>query len=168
MPDKSCLSHCMRPIRSWWRCTKALNFWMTSLMGLMILHKKVIIASLTSETMGKLINRIQGLLCIFWYQIYQAWLWECMLNLLASITMSTSILIALPGKLDIKRHSPSILYFLDTSAWTFTRGIWTWAPTSCAMTNIILLLIWTFFNALASFALKIQGVSLISIEIISN
>ena len=26
--------------------------------------------------------------------------------------MSTSVLKALPGKLDIKRHSPSILYFL--------------------------------------------------------
>ena len=33
-----------------------------------------------------------------------------MLNRLASLTMSTSILKALPGKLDIKRHSPSILY----------------------------------------------------------
>ena len=28
--------------------------------------------------------------------------------------MSTSVLKALPGKLDIKRHSPSILYLLDT------------------------------------------------------
>ena len=28
----------------------------------------------------------------------------------ASLTMSTSVLKALPGKLDIKRHSPSILY----------------------------------------------------------
>ena len=28
----------------------------------------------------------------------------------ASIAMSTSVLKALPGKLDIKRHSPSILY----------------------------------------------------------
>ena len=33
-----------------------------------------------------------------------------MLNRLASLTMSTSILKALPGKLDIKRHSPSILH----------------------------------------------------------
>ena len=30
---------------------------------------------------------------------------------LASLAMSTCILKALPGKLDIKRHSPSILYF---------------------------------------------------------
>ena len=33
-----------------------------------------------------------------------------MLNLLASLAMSTNVLEALPGKLDIKRHSPSILY----------------------------------------------------------
>ena len=33
-----------------------------------------------------------------------------MLNCSASLAMSTSILKALPGKLDIKRHSPSILY----------------------------------------------------------
>ena len=33
-----------------------------------------------------------------------------MLNRSASLTMSTSILKALPGKPDIKRHSPSILY----------------------------------------------------------
>ena len=52
----------------------------------------VIIASLKSETMGKLINRIH------------------MLNRLAGLAMSTIVLKALPGKLDIKRHSPSILY----------------------------------------------------------
>ena len=28
----------------------------------------------------------------------------------ASLAMSTNVLKALPGKLDIKRHSPSILY----------------------------------------------------------
>ena len=33
-----------------------------------------------------------------------------MLNRLASLTMSTSVLKALPGKLDTKSHSPSILY----------------------------------------------------------
>ena len=33
-----------------------------------------------------------------------------MLNRSASLAMSTSILKALPGKLDIKRHSPNILY----------------------------------------------------------
>ena len=35
-----------------------------------------------------------------------------MLNRSASLAMSTCVLKALPGKLDIKRHSPSILYFL--------------------------------------------------------
>ena len=35
-----------------------------------------------------------------------------MLNCSASLAMSTSVLKALPGKLDIKRHSPSILYIL--------------------------------------------------------
>ena len=33
-----------------------------------------------------------------------------MLNRSASLAMSTSVFKALPGKLDIKRHSPSILY----------------------------------------------------------
>ena len=37
-----------------------------------------------------------------------------MLNRSASLAMSTSVLKALPGKLDIKRHSPSILYFSKT------------------------------------------------------
>ena len=36
-----------------------------------------------------------------------------MLNCSASLAMSTSVLKALPGKLDIKRHSPSILYLFD-------------------------------------------------------
>ena len=39
-----------------------------------------------------------------------------MLNRTASLAMSTSVLKALPGKLDIKRHSPSILYILGNSA----------------------------------------------------
>ena len=34
-----------------------------------------------------------------------------MLNGSASFAMSTGVLKALPGKLDIKRHSPSIFYF---------------------------------------------------------
>ena len=33
-----------------------------------------------------------------------------MLNRSASLAMSTCILKTLPGKLDIKRHSPSIIY----------------------------------------------------------
>ena len=39
-----------------------------------------------------------------------------MLNRSASLAMSTSVLKALPGKLDIKRHSPSILYVIITNA----------------------------------------------------
>ena len=35
-----------------------------------------------------------------------------MLNCSASLAMSTSILKALPGKLDMKRHSPSIPYII--------------------------------------------------------
>ena len=40
-----------------------------------------------------------------------------MLNRWASLAMSTSILEALPGKLDIKRHSPSILYISAGAQW---------------------------------------------------
>ena len=42
----------------------------------------------------------------------EARLREC-LNSSASLVMSTNVLEALPGKLDIKRHSPSILYTLN-------------------------------------------------------
>ena len=38
-----------------------------------------------------------------------------MLNRLASLAMSTSVLKALPSKLDIKRHLPSILYLFVTA-----------------------------------------------------
>ena len=37
-----------------------------------------------------------------------------MLNRSASLAMSTSVLKALPGKLDIKRQSPSILYIYNS------------------------------------------------------
>ena len=77
----------------------------------------IIIASLKSETMGKLINRIPGLRLLI-SEVYQAGLQERMLNRRASLAMSTSILDALPGKLDIKRHSVtrSFLYFsIETS-----------------------------------------------------
>ena len=43
-----------------------------------------------------------------------------MLNRSASLAMSTRILKALPGKPDIKRHSPSILYE-STSSLFLTR-----------------------------------------------
>ena len=38
-----------------------------------------------------------------------------MLNRLTSLAMSTSFLKALPGILDLKRHSPSILYLSGSS-----------------------------------------------------
>ena len=37
-----------------------------------------------------------------------------MLNHSASLAMSTSVLKALPGKLDIKKHSPSIIYIMSS------------------------------------------------------
>ena len=40
-----------------------------------------------------------------------------MLNRSASLAMSTSVLKALPAKLDIKRHSPSILYLFGTKVY---------------------------------------------------
>ena len=51
-----------------------------------------------------------------------------MLNRSASLMMSTRVLKALPGKLDIKRHSPSILYFLGlmlvTGSYDSTIVVW--------------------------------------------
>ena len=67
----------------------------------------VIIASKTCETMGKLINRIPGS-CLLISSLPGS-AFRTYVELLASLAMSTSILKALPGKLDIKRHSPSIL-----------------------------------------------------------
>ena len=40
-----------------------------------------------------------------------------MLNRSASLAISTSVLKALPGKLDSKRHSPSILYLPPHGQW---------------------------------------------------
>ena len=40
-----------------------------------------------------------------------------MLNRSASFTMSTSVLKALPGKLDIKKHSASILHLPSHGQW---------------------------------------------------
>ena len=68
----------------------------------------VIIACLKCETMGNLINSIPGLR--FLYQVYQAPLRERMLKCSTSLAMPTSVLEALPGQHDIKRHSPSFLY----------------------------------------------------------
>ena len=75
----------------------------------MTLYQPKIKITLETETRGKLINRLPGSHLLI-YQVYQALLLECMLNGSANLIMSTSILKALPGKLNIKRHSPSILY----------------------------------------------------------
>ena len=58
-------------------------------------RNNVVFASLKRETIGKLINSIPGSRL-----------------LISSLAMSTCVLKALPGKLEIKRHSPSILYIL--------------------------------------------------------
>ena len=42
---------------------------------------------------------------VFCYQVNKDPLWECMLNRSASFAMSTSVLKALPGKLDIKKDT---------------------------------------------------------------
>ena len=46
-----------------------------------------------------------------------------MLNRSASLAMSTRVLKALPGKLDIKTHSPSILYVAIKFAIKFELGL---------------------------------------------
>ena len=48
-----------------------------------------------------------------------------MLNRSASLAMSTSVLKALPGKLDIKRHSRSIPYIWDLSGGNRSLGLLT-------------------------------------------
>ena len=115
-------------IRSWWRCT----FWMTSPMTLNP-HKidnNVIIASLKSEPMGKLINRIPGLRLLI----------SCLPGLASRTHVgslckprdSRSVLKALPDKLDIKGHSPSILYFISVHVRRFTNVPWP-IPLLCSM-----------------------------------
>ena len=47
-------------------------------------------------------------------KVYQAPLRERMLNRWASLAMSTRVLEASPGKLDIKRHSPSMSHAVNS------------------------------------------------------
>ena len=71
----------------------------------------VIIANLKSETMCKLINRIPAShLLISSLPGSASRMQFFVLIRLASLAMSTRVLKALPGKLNIKRHSPSNLY----------------------------------------------------------
>ena len=46
----------------------------------------------------------------FWYQVYQARLWERLLTSRGLPSDSTSVLKAEPGKLDIKRREPGFLF----------------------------------------------------------
>ena len=72
------------------------------------IEKYVIIASLKSETMDKLKKRIPG--SCFLISSLPGSALRTHVDCSASLAMSKSFLKALPGKLDIKRHSPSILY----------------------------------------------------------
>ena len=64
--------------------------------------------------MGKLMNRIPSLRLLI--SILPGSALRTHIERSASLAMSPSVLIALPGKLSIKRHSPSIFYVLDMSA----------------------------------------------------
>ena len=117
LPDKRCLSHACAFIGARRRCT----FWMTSLITLNQHENYVIFSSLKGETTGKLINRIPG------SRLLISRLLEHLLNRqasLASLAMSTSVLKALPGKLDIKRLEPGILYSLMVCCW---KLVFDWA-----------------------------------------
>ena len=83
---------------------------MTSLMTLnqQKIENYFIIASMTSETMGYLINRIPGS-CLLISSIPGSAL-RTHVESLGKPGNVNNLLKALPGKLDIKRHSPSILY----------------------------------------------------------
>ena len=70
----------------------------------------VIFASLNSESTCKQINRQQGSRLLI--SGLPGSPWKMHVESLGKPRDSTSILKALPGKLDIKRHSPSILYLL--------------------------------------------------------
>ena len=47
---------------------------------------------------------------VFWYQVYQAKLWERLLTSRGFPSDLTCVLKAEPGKLDIKRREPGILF----------------------------------------------------------
>ena len=53
---------------------------------------------------------------VFWYQVYQARLWERLLTSRSLPSYPTSVLEAEPGKLDIKRCQPGIL-FISLPSW---------------------------------------------------
>ena len=133
-PDKRCLSHvslsghddvALFEWRRQWHWIDTKNY------------RYVIIASLNSESACKLINRIPGLhlliyqVRVFWYQVYQARLWEWILNRSASLAMSTSILKALPGKLDIKSTNLVFSIYMVYTLIIFN----TWIRSNCFLLN---------------------------------
>ena len=75
-------------------------------------QKSKIIASLTSETMGKLKNRIPGA-CLLISNLPGSALRSHVESLGKPRDVNKRFQ-ALPGKLYIKRHSPSILYIYET------------------------------------------------------
>ena len=56
---------------------------------------------------------------IFWYQVYQARLWECFVTMRGLMSDSTCVLKAVPGKLDIKKKQT--WYFIYQFTHCFTR-----------------------------------------------
>ena len=96
-PGKRCLSHGLYI----YQCDAAPFKYIDVKIG-----NNVIIASLKSEPKGTYQVRVS------WYQDYQARLWEHILNRSAEPRDSTGVLKALPGKRDIKRLSPRIIYTL--------------------------------------------------------
>ena len=78
------------------------------------MNNYVIIGSLKSEPTCKLINRIPGL-CLFISSLPDPAL-RTHVESFGKPRDVNNILEALPGTLDIKRHSPSILYFHNISS----------------------------------------------------
>ena len=64
---------------------------------------------------------------VFWYQVYQARLWERLLTSRGFLPSdSTCVLKALPGKLGIKRREPGILFISLPIVQLFKLAIMTW------------------------------------------
>ena len=63
---------------------------------------------------------------VFWYQVYQARLWECLLTVRGLPSNSACVLKAEPGKLDIKRREPGILFISWPNVSLFKLAIMTY------------------------------------------
>ena len=64
---------------------------------------------------------------VFWYQVYQARLWERLLTSRGFLPSdSTCVLKAEPGKLDIKKREPGILFISVPIVSLFKLAIMTW------------------------------------------